>query len=151
MCVYVCGQPHKHAQAAKQADEHFLMYLASKNANYRQKVRGKQVKCLSQRRLWKKGILFPQLWINCSPLHGWEKYFSGDFFLFVWFYKVLLKILSSRKQIAGSQTQQNTTRKHKAAVVRGQLLLMLGFTTRESVGSSIQIRIVSYAKGLIKY
>jgi len=47
--------------------------------------------------------------------------------------------------------QQNPARMHKAAVVRGQLLLMLGFTTRESIGSSIQIRIVSYAKGLIKY
>lgn len=59
VCAYVCGLPHKHPQAAEQADEHFLMYLASNNANRRQKVQqGQQVKCLSQERLWKEGIFF---------------------------------------------------------------------------------------------
>lgn len=82
MCVCVCGQPHKHPQAAEQADEHFLIYLASNNANHGQKVEwGEQVKHLRQRRLRKERIFFPQLQKNCSLLLVWKKHFIGFFFV----------------------------------------------------------------------
>lgn len=66
VCAYVCGQPHKHPQAAEQADEHFLMYLASNNTNHSQKVQ-EQVKCLSQGRLWKEGIIFSAVMSKLQP------------------------------------------------------------------------------------
>lgn len=67
VCAYVCGQPHKHPQAAEQADEHFLMYLASNNTNHSQKVQEEQVKRLSQGRLWKEGIIFSAVMSKLQP------------------------------------------------------------------------------------
>lgn len=83
VCACVCGQPHKHPQAAEQADEHFLMYLASNNANHRQKVQQEeQVKYLSQGRLRKEGI-FPSGTNKLQPPPCLGEAFGGFSFDFI--------------------------------------------------------------------